>query len=784
MALPSSLRASSMTNGKGSYHDESKIASENAEGHEIQVDMDELIEIESPMLLSPKTPSKCPLFCCFYAEFDIKKGPIICHQAPKDFMDQDISTIKTQQIHEILAKTFRELDQQHHQQQAQENAKKLHLEEIGKVDSNPLDVGKTLQDSGSAWIPLEIETESKKEQDYTTNSDKKPLLSDEIQEKGSVVTREENDQDSGQTIFEATSEFIITGELSGKIITLSTHDLHIMTRPTQIADERYERNALLFSIGFVLRRAADPRPFRPLISKLATTLRSMEVESGVLSSPTKEQKIQPLLEKILISMNSPRWECNLLLDKATALNLKLFHPPKPQASPVHQYQVPILLRRDLQLQMYEWDLAINWVIMHIDGITNARQISIKAEVDLEMVLACLRVLKHHNVIHVVDMFMYTNRYEFTEKAAAILAGKDDQLLLEAVAFAMKRPAIHVPSSHALMATGAIPSVGGQSTISGGSDTGHTESPRTGSPFRSGGTFAVPGTPSSSYPPRTLNLLAAGGSHRSTNLRFAMMAANSLERETVYLGRHQEDRKYLKEALAELYCACNRNLSFGDLWLSLTTEYPSAPALQQSRQTIWGANMSMNRPRGIGSRDYPKGAEPDGSERNDVVACSPMEASLLESMRRDRKEHHGDANNMNGNQSTKSSPNWNTIFKEFDHRRFISFGVVHGLLVRVHAYPLFSGSTFPDKRSNSLEPSAALGITVPSNNRKPINFKQEMKAERRFQLAKLVAAAMDGTQCDDEIVCRFEHPLNKLVDLVETFSGKKVIFIYSTAKSGI
>ena len=762
-------------NLKHRNHEEHKNE-DSQRGSNIQVDINELVDVESPLQLAPKQPSKCPLFCCFYAEFDIKKGPIICHQSPKDFMDQDINTITTRQIHEILAKTFRELAQQ--QQTRSASTTETSVETATQEDSAQKDNAKLHDSDSSGWILLEEDSKSNmgSSSNLQTNNPDAQL---------DATRQEEDEDDMGQTIFEATSEFIITGELSGKIITLSTHDMHIMTSPTQITDERYERNSLLFSVGFVLRRAADPRPFRPLISKLARTLQSMEVESGVLSSPTKEQSIQPLLEKILISMNSPRWECNLLLDQSTSLNLKLFHPPKPQSSPVHQYQVPILLRRDLQLQAYEWDLAINWVIMHIDGITNARQISIKAEVDLEMVLACLRVLKHHNVIQTVDMFMYTNRYEFTKKAAAMLAGKEDELLQEAVAFSMKRPTIHMPpSAHALMnAGGTTPSVvsGGGSETGGGGGGNMTESPRANSPFRPGGTTLVaPATPSSSYPPRTLNLLAAGGSHRSTNFRFAMMAANSLERETAFLGRHQEDRRHLKAALAELYCACNRNLSFGDLWLSLTADVPMLPTPQHSRHSYQGGSVATNRQRGIGARHYPM-SDTDTSEGNDVISSSPMEASLLKSMRRGASGEAVNENNKKNGSNPKAGTQWKTIFKDFDHRRFVLFGVVHGLLVRVHAYPLYSGSSFPETRSSSLEPSVALGISDPPN-RKPIDFKKEMKDEQRFQLAKLVAAAMDGTRCDDEIVCRFEQPMNKLVELVEKFSGKKVIYVYATCKA--
>ena len=81
------------------------------------------------------------------------------------------------------------------------------------------------------------------------------------------------------------------------------------------------------------------------------------------------------------------------------------------------------------------------MLLHIDGIANARQISKMAEVDLEMVRACLRVLKHHGVIALVDMFCYSNRYERTEKVA------DSKLLGEAAEFVTKRrTALGMPSS--------------------------------------------------------------------------------------------------------------------------------------------------------------------------------------------------------------------------------------------------------------------------------------------------------------------------------------------------
>jgi len=155
------------------------------------------------------------------------------------------------------------------------------------------------------------------------------------------------------TIFDSCSEYIITGSfVTGNIINLSTHHIHVLTRPTIIQDERYERNALLFCVGFVLRRTEDPRPFRPVLSKLAVTFREMEIEQQFLTSRSTRAQLQSHLDRILVSLNSfPKWECNLRLSSTSLLNLKLFHPPKLPAVPVPDYAVPILLRRDRQVHM-------------------------------------------------------------------------------------------------------------------------------------------------------------------------------------------------------------------------------------------------------------------------------------------------------------------------------------------------------------------------------------------------------------------------------------------------
>lgn len=267
----------------------------------------------SAVLYSPRKPSKCPLFCAFYAEFDNKVGPRICFSSPEDFMDIDIDT-SIDVVQNRLQHAFDKITSK------------------GAHSTGEADAHREQDDENNGLQPRsKVDIQSNENDDHS--------------EDGVDVHHSTN------SIFDSCSEYIITAnELTGQIINLSTHNIHMLTRPTMISDERYERNALLFCVGFVLRRTEDPRPFRPVLSKLALTFRDMEVESQFLSSPTTRPRIQGLLERLLTSLNSSRYESNIIATKTNALNLKLFYPPRSRAHHVADHEVPLLLRRDWQKQ--------------------------------------------------------------------------------------------------------------------------------------------------------------------------------------------------------------------------------------------------------------------------------------------------------------------------------------------------------------------------------------------------------------------------------------------------
>lgn len=395
-----------------------------------------------------------------------------------------------------------------------------------------------------------------------------------------TTTAASNDDEENQpdaSIFDSCSEYIITGhELADKTMSLSTHHLHILARPMIIADERYERNSLLFSVGFVLRRAEDPRPYQPVLAKWARALRDVEVESQFLSNTPPMQR---LLDNLLISLNAQR-ECYLWLTPSNFVSLQLFHPPKPAGPPVFDYQVPVILSRRLVD-----DLAMNWVSLHVQGVDTCLQIARKAQVDLAMVRACLRVLRHHGVLALVDLFQFANRYERT--------GVPLDSLQEATDFCLRR-----------------------------------------------------GIGADSPPLQSVQL----GSLEAPSSSFRAMAADF---------RSREEYALVKRVVAELFLSFHRDVSVGDLWI----------------------------------------------------------------------------------EKMQSSKEWKKAFAWIDHRRLITFGVVHKLIQRVHCFPFIVGHT--------------VGLTGE---------------------ALEIAEMMDGTHCDDELVCTFDRPLEELLEMVQ---GNRVSFLYAS-----
>ena len=61
----------------------------------------------------------------------------------------------------------------------------------------------------------------------------------------------------------------------------------------------------------------------------------------------------------------------------------------------------------------EWDLSLHAVLGYINGIDYIRRISERADMDLSLVRLCIQQLIHYGVVALVDIFQYSNIYAVT-----------------------------------------------------------------------------------------------------------------------------------------------------------------------------------------------------------------------------------------------------------------------------------------------------------------------------------------------------------------------------------
>ena len=234
--------------------------------------------------------------------------------------------------------------------------------------------------------------------------------------------------------FDMISEFVITKpDLCGRVVTV-VHPLLSTTRqaatvvsfPVGLHGDKYPRNTLLFSVGFVLAAAADTAPFEPVLRKLALALAQLEIESELLLRSSRTPLLGGILDSILSGL-SARGECFVAVDSADTIALKLLPSSSMRARrTVRDTDVPVRLR-DLDVLMGGtddegggWDLCLRSVVPHIDGVAFVRAIAEAADMETCLVREAMAHLLAYGLIAMVDVFTYENVYATRPRVALLL----------------------------------------------------------------------------------------------------------------------------------------------------------------------------------------------------------------------------------------------------------------------------------------------------------------------------------------------------------------------------
>lgn len=202
--------------------------------------------------------------------------------------------------------------------------------------------------------------------------------------------------------------------------------------PVSIPNPRYDRNEFIFNFGLVVESDIDQIPYERVVRRLAVTFAELEKQDNYLSQepldastsnnnnnatsagPSKHgperrrRPIESLLEIIKEDLNN-YGECMIPVDEANTINMKLF-PHHPTPPDVKGWHVPVAKMKLADVVDPTWDLTLQRVIDHIDGVNDVRRIAFAADVSLDLARLALRHLLYYDTILLLDMFFFGSCY--------------------------------------------------------------------------------------------------------------------------------------------------------------------------------------------------------------------------------------------------------------------------------------------------------------------------------------------------------------------------------------
>ncbi|ORY50867.1 nitrogen permease regulator 2 [Rhizoclosmatium globosum] len=255
---------------------------------------------------------------------------------------------------------------------------------------------------------------------------------------GSVVSGRPNETHKDDiVIFEHVSEYVIPKPaLCNRLVSLTaTSSRTIIGHPVSIEDAKYERNAFLFNLVFVFDSNDKTQPYEQVVRKMSRILRSLELESGLLSNKDTKPKVFSIMDQLLQDLNTYSNAESISVEFASPINLKLFQSRAPPAT-VHDWQVPVQVYHLARIVDRLWDMTILRVIPFINGALSVKRISEIADVELGLVRLSIQHLLYYGCVKLVDIFQYSNIYTLKSNNMLTLLENED-LQYEMLAFVRK-----------------------------------------------------------------------------------------------------------------------------------------------------------------------------------------------------------------------------------------------------------------------------------------------------------------------------------------------------------
>lgn len=117
-----------------------------------------------------------------------------------------------------------------------------------------------------------------------------------------------------------------------------------------------------------------------------------------------------IVQRLYYELNE-KGECNIPIDQANSIVLhNQDHLPSPTV--VLPHHVPVCISPALEdiIAQTDSDLCLRTIGRLIDGVKSVYRIANVADMDLDIACAALRSLLYYNLIAIIDIFQFSNRY--------------------------------------------------------------------------------------------------------------------------------------------------------------------------------------------------------------------------------------------------------------------------------------------------------------------------------------------------------------------------------------
>lgn len=265
---------------------------------------------------------------------------------------------------------------------------------------------------------------------------------------GSIISTTPPNVDDGQqrqpllSFSEISSYIIPPYDLCNRPLAICANGYRVLGFPVSLEAEKYERNRFTFNVCFVLsehRKGGEDGDedegvwsWQRVVRKTAAFHTAMEEEDGLLSAEEKSEGLKwageagypnesvgvvhSLLRLLMEDLRMYGDTC-IRVDEVHVLNLRLERvksatPPKVQA-----WDVPLLVRELPSPEQWTWDLTLQRIHPHIDGVKHIQRIADLADVELKLVKRAVRELVCRERAILLDVFHFQAVYAPTAELA-------------------------------------------------------------------------------------------------------------------------------------------------------------------------------------------------------------------------------------------------------------------------------------------------------------------------------------------------------------------------------